>query len=461
MENKTVGRVHGTEMEWGVCVPSSTGKLNLVQAQALQHAVNRKLETIDHVGRPSDCFLSNGSRLYSDPTYYKETATAEDTEFIGTTANEIAAENIMRSIVDIARHDEAGDPTNLINAIINKRVVDENGATWGYHESYSIDKNSKLNSTGLALMGVHLATRGVLFGAGSLSASGTYRTTQKAGFSSDDFSGNSTRCKPVVNLRDESHSTVSKRLHVISGDPQMSPWATRMNLGTTSIVARLQEHGVLLPEVRFAKPLDAIARQVGTDVFARTGLPIENGRSLTALEVQAKLAIAGRKLAKTTPFTADELWTLDEWQQVCAEMQADIKLVANKVVWVLKRQVLLGHQEKHGIPWTSPQLRAVDRLWDDLSDKGIGRKLRETTWAEWMPPEDLIEARGTQPPTTTRAVLRSAFIKKFSRQDKATVDWNTFKPPHEVYSTRMDDEYATSHRKLEQLLQKESPNQAA
>ena len=68
-------------------------------------------------------------------------------------------------------------------------------------------------------------------------------------------------------------------------------------------------------------------------------------------------------------------------------------------------------------------MRAKDRQWDNIGPNGIGLRLREGRWAQWMPPEELIIERMTTPPPT-RALGRGKFIKASIGVQGSTVNWD-------------------------------------
>jgi hypothetical protein len=173
-------RIIATEMEYGVTAYDPlVEQLQLVTTPLLQQHVRPAL---DNLGIPylsstpggTDYFLGNGARLYPD-VGFQEYAASEDSTLQGALANEIAGERTIAAIADrYAQETET-------NVFVWKRVVDEDGQTWGYHANYHVEKeNFYINRKNLALFGVFAATRGVLFGAGALRRSGKFAIAQKA-----------------------------------------------------------------------------------------------------------------------------------------------------------------------------------------------------------------------------------------------------------------------------------------
>jgi proteasome accessory factor A len=404
---------------------------------------------------PHNCFLGNGARLYTDIGDHKEYATPEDDSIVGTLANEIAGERIVRAALD-------SHPPQIENGpgprtyILNKRVIDDDGETWGYHENYlSPAAYIKIDEACLALLGVHLATRTIFTGAGSVSDRGTFVLSQKAHRLTSDYLSGTTGAKPVVNLRIEPHADQQawRRVHVTCGDPNMSPWATCMKLGTTSLVLRLIEHGITLPHLRFRDSLHQVAAEVAHDTAVQRLYPLKWGRALGATAIQRELQSAAHRLANEIILPDEELWALAEWDKACADLQQNPRLLINRADWAAKQSVLQRQAAKRGAAWTTPIMQGIDRQWDTIDRGGFGQKLRETAWADWMPPADLIKQRMDSPPATTRAAIRSAFISHFAQDDSAMVDWALLRRGN-TQTIRLTDPYATRHPAVDELIRR-------
>lgn len=458
-------RIHGTEMEWSTVVPSgSAGSYRQASISELNPIIATYLQTVPNVKhKMSGRFLGNGSRFYADVGEHRESTTPEDDSFLGTTANEIAAERIICAALGVTSSNGNGRiDCKLPGLVINKRVVDDNNNTWGYHESYAANATgiarihrSSLNPASLVLLGLHMATRGVFAGAGVLDTAGKFWISQKAGHLNLEFgTGTTYSNKPLVNLRHEPHADINKyvRVHVTSGDPNMSPWATRVKLGSTSLILRLIEHGVKPPNFQFEKKnqLHVMARTVAGDLALSQSFKLRDRGRATALYTQRKLINAVKRLATYVDLPDEELWTLEEWDKVITDLWVNPNRARDRVEWVLKRQHLERQREKQGLAWNSAKMRGYDRLWDSVSPRGIGAALRETVWSQWMPDESLIAERVLSPPQTTRAKIRGEFVKHFSGQ-AVSADWSVLSLESGSTIT-LDDPYETQNKTLDYLI---------
>ncbi len=212
-----------------------------------------------------------------------------------------------------------------------------------------------------------------------------YAIAQKSLALNCDFSSGTTNTKPVVNLRNEPHADAKRfvRVHDTSGDPTMSPWATRVKLGAGSLVLRLIEHGMTIDTLRFRTPLHEVARSVALDSNLQNRYRLNDGGSLSAIETQSEIIKYVKKLANDTTLSDEELWTLDEWEKALWDLQKDPRSTADRIEWVMRREVLAKQREKQGWCWNSEQLRYTDRRFSNISVNGLARALREKTWAKY------------------------------------------------------------------------------
>src|SRR5690606_5566708 len=151
-------RITGTEVEWGLLQqtypnPSLTGELGEPHyLQAMDNAILARHMPPYLFGKNK--MYSNGGKFYVDLGNHPETATCEDDSFLGTLANEIAGEEILREALDEwVRHSSSRDDV-VYGYKLNKRVIDDAGRSWGYHENYLASSDQiEINEKHLALLG--------------------------------------------------------------------------------------------------------------------------------------------------------------------------------------------------------------------------------------------------------------------------------------------------------------------
>lgn len=422
------GRITGTEMEWGGMLPGNDEhRLYQASDMEIQPAISRYLreQDIARTGKITNYFLGNGARFYRDVYERREYATPEDDSFMGTCANEIVNDTMMAGIADkyeefvvdkMAREGKTAKEIAKANKKISftKRVIDDDYVGCGYHISYSADaRRMSISEHNLALFGMFAATRAPLFGSGALLPFGDFTIAQKALTVDADYALGTVNTKPVVNLRKESLADDSRflRVHDTSADPTMSPWATRVKLGAGSIVLCMIEEGMTLPKLRFNDQLHLVTTRIAQDTKLQERFKLENGGSVTALDVQQKLVDQAKILAKRDLLNEEELWSLDEWEHAIFDLRADPRKTIDRIDWTMRLEVLKRLHNKKGWAWNSEILRYKDRQFSDVAIDGIGLALREDIWAKYMPPESTITERLHNPPKTTRAHIRGKVIQ--------------------------------------------------
>jgi len=430
-----LNRIHGTELEYSMLVPID-GELQQLESR---HVVNNIAGFMNqrphHDGGNSNFFLANGARFYRDVGERYEYSTPEDDSFLGTVANEIAGDQIV--------HQALHYPVNLygrkIKTVerlrINRRVIDDMGNSWGYHESYNTTIRPTIETDKLHLLVAHMATRNIFCGAGQLRLDGSYHIAQKARSLNITFSNGTQREKPLINTRNQPHAGVKDghRFHLTSGDANMSPWSTRMKLATTSMIFRLMEHDVELSMV-FLDQAYRVAVALSDHKNINSRIKLENGSS-TAAEISLKLVKAAQDLSKQVTFPEEEQWALDEWERVCHDVIQDPKLLADRVDWATRLYLLNRAKEKKGYGWASPALQLLDNAYDEIGGDSIADKLRQTTWSNWMPSEELIASRIHTPPESTRAAARGYLIKHLAQTGLIrTVDWQSITTTNHTFN---------------------------
>ena len=106
--------------------------------------------------------------------------------------------------------------------------------------------------------------------------------------------------------------------------------------------------------------------------------------------------------------------------------------------------------------WTgkSLELRRKDRQFDNIGPAGIGRKLRETVWSEYMPDAALIASRSTKTPTapvTTRARDRGALVVALAHRTDVKLGWDGVQI--ENYVTPMPDPRVSHDPKMKRIIE--------
>lgn len=419
--SETRPRITGTEMEWPVMVKNHREKFF---SQATRSQIDAVYDRLDPGIKRVNTMLTNGARLYTDVGEHPEYATPEDTSLWGTVANEIAGENIFYDALSAARDDGIVD-----DFILNKRVIDDELNTWGYHINLSFLRDERIGlEHNIYPLAPHLATVAIYAGAGNIVRRGhsaVYTTAQKTLNLNTDMSTMSHQAdQPLMSLRDESHASgdVLGRAHITSMDANISPWATWMKLGTTSLILKMIETGYW-----GQKPIDLghnlfrLAKQVAHDTSVSEPLTLSNGKKIKALDIQGELLMHVQKMSHTEGVTGEEKQVMAEWERALDDLAIDPDKLVDRADWVLKRAALRRFMGRHSLTLADDATIKKERQWSHIGTTGIGVRHRDTLWRRWIKPET-IEAAYHNPPRTTRALARSAIIWQLGEDNSDDAD---------------------------------------
>src|SRR5206468_2069629 len=244
----------------------------------------------------SDLVLGNGARFYNDHAH-PEYCTPECRTLDELVAHDRAGERIL---IACAHHlsQQRGVAVRLY-----KNNTDFCGHSYGCHENYLLPRSLPWETL---VQGVQafLVTRQVYAGAGKFAleeedrfVAPHFQISQRSDFFSELQSVDTMQRRPLVNTRDEPHANpkVYRRFHVIIGDANMSPFATRLKIGTAALVleALSRNPNVALPAL--AEPLKALPA-ISRDPKFKWELRLSGRKNATALSVQRLYLDAVRNL---------------------------------------------------------------------------------------------------------------------------------------------------------------------
>src|SRR6201747_954786 len=276
-------RIYGLENEYGVTCPLR-GQRRLSPDEVARYLFRRVVSW----GRSSNVFLQNGARLYLDVGSHPEYATPECDSLYDLVVHDKAGERILEQLVVSAeqRLREEGIRGTIY---LFKNNTDSSGNSYGCHENYLTSRRDDFGHYAEVLI-PFFVSRQIYAGAGKVlqTARGAmYCIAQRAEHIWEGVSSATTRSRPIINTRDEPHADAERfrRLHVIVGDSNMSEYATFLKVGTSDLVLRMIEAGVVIRDLTLENPIRAI-REISHDLTCRRTVRLANGRELSALEIQ-------------------------------------------------------------------------------------------------------------------------------------------------------------------------------
>ncbi|WP_147917622.1 depupylase/deamidase Dop [Ruania zhangjianzhongii] len=375
----------------------------------------------------ANVILPNGARYYVDHAHPEYSGPEVTNPLDGVLWDRAGDEVLLRSSRLLAQL------PGMPEVVPYKNNTDGKGASYGTHENYLVDRDVAFDEI-ITFLTPFLVTRPIFCGAGrvGLGQRGElpgYQISQRADFIEAEVGLETTLRRPIINTRDEPHAEPSRyrRLHVIVGDANLVHVSTYLKLGTTAALLWLLEQGRVgleLSALRLADPV-AAAREVSRDLTLSTPLDLDDGRTMTALEIQRVYCdVITREVAASGQADPATENLLRRWAEVLERLDSDVQSAAREVEWVAKLRVLEGMRRRHGLDWDSPRLAALDLQWSDLRpERSVYSRLETAGAVETLVEHAEVERALAQAPSDTRAYFRGEAIRRYGPQ-VAAANWD-------------------------------------
>jgi proteasome accessory factor A len=447
-------RIFGIENEYGVTF-TLRGQRRLSPDEVARYLFRRVVSW----GRSSNVFLENGARLYLDVGSHPEYATPECDRVSDVVTHDKAGEWVLAQLVQGAeeRLHEEGIKGEIF---LFKNNTDSAGNSYGCHENYLTDREDDFVRHTQVLI-PFLISRQVYSGAGKIlqTAKGpVFCLSQRAEHIWESVSSATTRSRPIINTRDEPHADAEKyrRLHVIVGDSNMSEYASFLKVGATSILlTMLEDKAQVLRDLTLENPIRAI-REISQDMTLTQKVRLANGRDITALEIQSEYLERALKYSDSKGFAEDETKALGMWKHVMEQLHSDPSTLWRECDWVAKLRLIERYQERDGISLSHPKASLVDLMYHDVDrNRGLFYKLQDAGQVDRTTTDAAIAEAMVSPPSTTRARLRGAFVKRAKeRRRDYTVDWVHLKLNDQAQRTvLLKDPFKAHDERVERLIE--------
>ena len=447
-------RIYGLETEFGLTYVPSDGR-RLTPEDAARHL----FKPVVNWGRSSNVFLENGSRLYLDVGSHPEYATAECDQLTQLIAHDRAGEAFMLDLVEQAE-DQLLEEGHEGRIYMFKNNVDSAGNSYGCHENYLIPR--KIEFKRLADMLIpFLVTRQLLCGAGHLinvDDQTKFVFSQRADHMWEGVSSATTRSRPIINTRDEPHADAEyhRRLHVIVGDSTMSETTQLLKIGATDLVLRLIESGEIYHDLRLENPIRSI-RQISHDFNGQTVVRLMGGDEPTALQIQWILFESVKEFVARHGAHHDHVErVLELWERTLRAIETEnYSLIDQDIDWAIKHKLLHGYAQKNSLPLSSPRLAQLNLTYHDIDPaRGLFHVLKRRGLASSVVSDADIRQAVNNPPGTTRAAIRSKFIRAARANGRRySADWVHMKYEDEPGGIVLcKDPFATSDPEVDKLI---------
>ena len=466
-------RVVGIETEYGCLLRKEESHLNSdVWPAKVKNYLFRKanagtidLHYRDYEEPPGNGgFLLNGGRLYLDMGHI-EYASPECLHLHDLVAYELAGDDLLQSsLVALGAEDRV--------SFIKNNVDHHTGATFGCHENYLMKREAQFTPPILGTLLTFLATRQIFTGAGRVGQSNplafdfeppqteaqiNFQRSQRADHIVNDIYQWVQFNRAIINARDEPLADYRKyrRLHLLIGDSNMSPFATALKIGTTACILTLLEEGCLPRDLVLADAVQS-TRDISRDPTQRWIVDLENGKTIGALDVQWEFHQLAQKHLRNS--SAETNWLLENWSFVLEALEQNRQSLIGGVDWITKKWLLEAFIEAEELSWDDPWLQSIDLEYHNIDPKrGLfysvtpGKRI-----AEW---NSNIRRPGAthSPPANTRALGRGRAVAFFQNCSfPYVINWDSIACDSRD-SLVMGDPFQTYNQEVEQFLAKPRP----
>src|SRR5690349_328668 len=373
----SVRRVMGTEVEYGISVPGQPAANPMVTSSQVVNAYGARPE-LTRGGRarwdyeeesplrdargftysgalydPSEALadedlglanviLPNGARLYVDHAH-PEYPTPEVTNPRDLVLWDKAGERVM---AEAARRAATVPTVGTIH--LYKNNTDNKGASYGAHENYLMRRSTPFSDI-VRHLTPFFVSRQVVCGAGRVGIGQDgrdhgFQISQRADYFEVEVGLETTLKRPIINTRDEPHADPEKyrRLHVIIGDANLSEVSTYLKVGTTALVLSMIEERFISSDLTVDGAVAAL-RAVSHDPTLRRTVTLQDGRSLTGVQLQLEYLDLARKFVEDRYGSDADAQTVDvlaRWESVLERLARNPMECARELDWVAKLKLL-------------------------------------------------------------------------------------------------------------------------
>src|ERR1700719_1450075 len=435
-------RIVGIETEYGCLMSSEELRCNseVWPAKVKNYLFNKAgvgtidLHYRDYEEPPGNGgFLLNGGRLYLDMGHI-EYASPECLHLHDLVTYEMAGDALLRESLTAL---EASDRVSFI-----KNNVDHHtGATFGCHENYLMKREAQFTPSVLGTLLTFLATRQIFTGAGRVGQANplafdfdppqtdtpvAFQLSQRADHIVNDIYQWVQFNRAIINARDEPLADYRKyrRLHLLIGDSNMSPFATALKVGTTVCVLTLLEENLLPTHIALRDAVLA-TREISRDPDGQWLVEMDDGTRQDALDIQYQfLEYAHHHLSGQDEETD---WILESWSFTLDAIRSKPELLIGGVDWISKKWLLSTFMEEEGLSWQDPWLQSLDLEYHNIDPKkGLFFALKPAKaigeFNSAVRREDSIRT----PPQNTRAKGRSRAVAQFQKRNLPyIINWDS------------------------------------
>jgi proteasome accessory factor A len=369
--------------------------------------------------------LPNGARFYVDHAH-PEYAAPEVLNPIDITKWDLAGEQIMKVAVAL---DAKEFPEDKIRVFKNN--VDNKGSSYGTHENYQMNRSTQFSKI-VAGLTPHFITRQIFCGAGRIgigqkSENIGYQISQRADYIEAHVGLETTMKRPIINTRDEPHADpkISRRLHIIIGDANMSDFANILKVGSTALViSMIEDEFVDFDEVDLLNPV-GVVKDISHDLDMKNIYLTNSGKKFSAIDIQEWYLEKSKSYLSQIGYDDNSRQVIDFWEQALMGLRNNKDDLADRVDWIAKLALLNRYKEKQNLTLNDDLIQSLDFKYSEItSDDGIAQVLRRKNFLKQYLEASEVDKAISEPPTDTRAWFRGKALSKFSKSI-AAASWDS------------------------------------
>ena len=369
--------------------------------------------------------LPNGARFYVDHAH-PEYSAPEVLNPMDITKWDLAGEQIMKIAVAIDGKDYPDDQIRVF-----KNNVDNKGSSYGTHENYQMHRTTQFSKI-VAGLTPHFITRQIFCGAGRIgigqkSEKVGFQISQRADYIEAHVGLETTMRRPIINTRDEPHADpkISRRLHVIIGDANMSDFANILKVGSTALVlSMIEDDFVDFEEVDLLNPV-GVVKEISHDIDIRNIYLTNSGKKYSAIDIQEWYLEKSKLYLSQQGFDNNSRQVIDFWEQALNGLRNSKEELASRIDWIAKLALINRYQEKDGLTLNDDVIKSIDFKYSEItSDEGIAQVLRRSNFLKTYVDSSEVNKAISEPPTDTRAWFRGQATSKFSKS-VAAASWDS------------------------------------
>jgi len=344
----------GTETEFGLFV-ESTGRVRPEAKDIAETIIRDFAEKYKHVPSPTPprrLFLMNGACVYVDAGGHPEIATAECTNPIDLSVQNLALRQMLaESVNSVAK--SYGSSINRIWLLANNLDYALKGAcSYGYHLNVYVN-NLALEQAANQLEPL-LAAMPIIAGTGKASfttTSGGFELSQRADFMTMSKGRRTRDSRAMITVKDEALDDEGIRLHLICFDTPKSIYQIALVPAIIAMALKMLESGRdIASSIALEYPSESL-RAVSCDPSLSAKLRLKNGGYITALEIHDHYIHEVGKFInqKDAPCWFEQMLKL--WSEIVDNLRKGISLEVGRLDWVTKLVIFTKILEQAGLTW--------------------------------------------------------------------------------------------------------------